>query len=169
MIYVDLLKTEAKIKDLLTLEKQSWVDLYKLLKEVEDSRAWQSTQRSFSAWIKHLSVIANVHESSIWRKKKAGEIYYQYHKRAKYEGISSRAISDEKLSKISPENLIYTAKISQGDTRTQDDMIDDLIAGNLKRSNLKAAWEAVKHTKQAHGIKVSPANHYESVVITSVA
>lgn len=106
------LKTiEEELEKILIKEKRSWVRLFELIREVELDALWKPEHPSFTRWIRHLAYESGLTESLIWKRKKAGEIYSDYQKRARKNGITVPKIEDVD---VSPDNFELVEKISQG-------------------------------------------------------
>ncbi|WP_242586819.1 hypothetical protein [Candidatus Enterococcus ikei] len=136
---------EEEIEKILIKDKRSWVRLFELIREVELDALWKPEHLSFTRWIRHLAYESGVTESLIWKRKKAGEIYFDYQTRAKKKGLSVPRIEDVE---VSPDNFELVEKISQGNKDIKDDLMDKVLHRELKRSDLLSAWKSVKTIRQ---------------------
>lgn len=136
---------EDEIERILIKDKRSWVRLFELIREVEIGGLWKSEHKSFTRWIRHLAYESGVTESLIWKRKKAGQIYYDYQKRAKKKGFIVPRIEDVE---VSPDNFELVEKISQGNKDVKDDLMGKVLQRELKRSDLVNAWKSVKTIRQ---------------------
>lgn len=136
---------EEEIEKILIKDKRSWVRLFELIREVELNTLWKPEHKSFTRWIRHLAYESGVTESLIWKRKKAGEIYFDYQKRSKKKGITVPRIEDVD---VSPDNFELIEKISQGNKDIKDDLMDKVLHRELKRSDLVSAWKSVKTIRQ---------------------
>ncbi|OTN84008.1 hypothetical protein A5819_003558 [Enterococcus sp. 7E2_DIV0204] len=136
---------EEEIEKILIEDKRSWVRLFELIREVEIKNLWKPEHKSFTRWIKHLAYEPGVTESLIWKRKKAGEIYSDYQKRAKKKGITVPKIEDVE---VSPNNFELVEKISQGNKESKDDLMEKVLRRYIKRSDLLNAWKSVKTIRQ---------------------
>lgn len=149
---------EKELSVLLQADKKSWVRIYELIEQVDREKMWEGTYKSFTAWIRALSAKVKVHESLLWKRKKAGQVYSEYEKRAAANGISVPSMND---IQISPDNFELIEKIAQGNSKVQDDLIKKAITGEIKRADLKNAWATVRADKEARGQKATRSNAYE--------
>ncbi|EGS1179729.1 hypothetical protein I6R74_002632, partial [Enterococcus faecalis] len=134
---MNLRKIEHEIEEILSKDTHSWVRLYELIREVEHNKLWRNEYSSFTRWIKHLAHVAGVTESLIWKRKKAGEIYFDYQQRAAGRGVSVPNIEDVE---VSPDNFELVEKISQGNSQIKDELMQQVLAKDIKRSDLVNTW-----------------------------
>lgn len=156
---------EKELQTLLLDNRASWVRIYELIHEVEIHQLWKRAERSggmlcrsFTQWVRSLASRVGVHESVLWARKRAGEIYQEYSRR---EAETGRKPTDLHQVTVSPDNLILADRIAQNDDRMKDQLIRRIVEGDLRRGDLKAAWSAVKTEKAALGIRATRANGYE--------
>ncbi|WP_236548149.1 hypothetical protein [Enterococcus faecalis] len=129
---MNLRRIEHEIEEILSKDSHSWVRLYELIREVEYNKLWRNEYSSFTQWIKHLAYVAGVTESLIWKRKKAGEIYFDYQQRARSRGVSVPNIEDVE---VSPDNFELVEKISQGNSQIKDELMQQVLAKDIKRSD----------------------------------
>lgn len=151
---------EEELEKILIKEKRSWVRLFELIREVELGALWKSEHPSFTRWIRHLAYESGVTESLIWKRKKAGEIYSDYQKRARKNGITVPRIEDVD---VSPDNFELVEKISQGNNDIKDDLMEKVLQHDLKRSDLLSAWKSVKTIRQNDGGSIIKKNSHSEV------
>lgn len=151
---------EEEIEKILIKDKRSWVRLFELIQEVELGALWKPEHLSFTRWIRHLAYESGVTESLIWKRKKAGEIYSDYQKRAKKKGITVPRIEDVE---VSPDNFELVEKISQGNKDIKDDLMDKVLHRELKRSDLVSAWKSVKTIRQNEPGSIVKKNSHSEV------
>ncbi|MBO0473608.1 hypothetical protein JZO86_07820 [Enterococcus ureasiticus] len=151
---------EEEIEKILVKEKRSWVRLFELIREVELGVLWKPEHLSFTRWIRHLAYESGVTESLIWKRKKAGEIYFDYQTRAKKKGLSVPRIEDVE---VSPDNFELVEKISQGNKEIKDDLMDKVLHRELKRSDLLSAWKSVKTIRQNDSGSIIKKNSHSEV------
>lgn len=151
---------EKEIEKILVKDKRSWVRLYELIREVDIGKLWRPQHTSFTRWIQHLAYEAGVTESLIWKRKKAGEIYFDYQQRAKQRGVSVPKIED---ITVSPDNFELVEKISQGNDAIKDDLMEKVLQRDLKRSDLLNAWDSVKTMRKEEG-HIIKKNAYTEIV-----
>lgn len=158
MIDIRIEEIEKKLCELLQADKNNWTSIYRLMEEVNTNQLWQTNYHSFTAWVRNLSQLNNIHESLLWKRKKAGAIYAEYEKRAKEQGKDVPTM--ERLS-VSPDNFELIEKIAQSNTQVKDQLIDKLLNNEIQRKDLKNAWNTVKMEKEAHNQKATKANSYD--------
>lgn len=139
---------EKELQDLLQSDKKSWVQIYRLMDQVDSNRLYEGSYRSYTAWVNHLSEVCQVHVSVLWKRQKAGKYYAAYQKRSEEAGKRIRKLED---ISISPDNLELIEKIAGNNIDIADDLIDQVIKGELGRSQLKNAWTAVKADRLSKG------------------
>ncbi|OTN83826.1 hypothetical protein A5819_003645 [Enterococcus sp. 7E2_DIV0204] len=151
---------EEEIEKILIKDKRSWVRLFELIREVELGALWKPEHLSFTRWIRHLAYESGVTESLIWKRKKAGEIYFDYQTRAKKKGLAVPRIEDVE---VSPDNFELVEKISQGNKDIKDDLMDKVLHRELKRSELLSAWKSVKTIRQNEPGSIIKKNSHSEV------
>ncbi|GGD02881.1 hypothetical protein [Enterococcus wangshanyuanii] len=151
---------EKEIEKILIKDKRSWVRLFELIREVEIGTLWKPEHQSFTRWIRHLAYESGVTESLIWKRKKAGEIYSDYQKRAIEKGIAVPRIEDVE---VSPDNFELVEKISQGNKEIKDDLMGKVLQKDLKRSDLLSAWRSVKTIRQGEEGNIIKKNSHSEV------
>ncbi|PVE35435.1 hypothetical protein DC030_13205 [Enterococcus faecalis] len=157
---MNLRKIEHEIEEILSKDTHSWVRLYELIREVEYNKLWCNEYSSFTQWIKHLAYVAGVTESLIWKRKKAGEIYFDYQQRAAGRGVSVPNIEDVE---ISPDNFELVEKISQGNNQIKDELMQKVLAKDIKRSDLVNTWSTIKTIQAKEGGKIVKKNRYSKI------
>jgi|GEM_PF-1880098 len=157
---MNIKKIEEEIEKILIKDKRSWVRLFELIREVELGALWKPEHLSFTRWIRHLAYESGVTESLIWKRKKAGEIYFDYQTRAKKKGLSVPRIEDVE---VSPDNFELVEKISQGNKDIKDDLMNKVLHRELKRSELLSAWKSVKTIRQNEPGSIIKKNSHSEV------
>lgn len=162
---MNLRKIEHEIEEILSKDTHSWVRLYELIREVEYSKLWRNEYSSFTQWIKHLAYVTGVTESLIWKRKKAGEIYFDYQQRARSRGVSVPNIEDVE---VSPDNFELVEKISQGNSQIKDELMQQVLVKDIKRSDLVNTWSTIKtiQAKEGGGI-VKRIDTLKLIVVTN--
>ena len=157
---MNLRKIEHEIEEILAKDTHSWVRLYELIREVEFNKLWRNEYSSFTRWIKHLAHISGVTESLIWKRKKAGEIYFDYQQRAACRGVSVPNIEDVE---VSPDNFELVEKISQGNNQIKDELMQKVLAKDIKRSDLLNTWSTIKTIQAKEGRGIVKKNRYSKI------
>lgn len=132
---------ESQLNGLLATDKRSWVEIYKLMDEVEKEHLYSSKYHSYTAWVNSLAANNHIHVSLLWSRKKAGKVYAAYIERAKQQGISVPSLT---AAAISPDSLNLIEKIAGSNTDVTDDLIQKVLQNDLSRKDLKNAWATVR-------------------------
>ena len=138
----ELQAIEQEIKNVVDVDKKNWVRFYLLIKKVKEKDLWRvADKKSFTQWVKDLSIKTKTHESTIWNRFRAGEIYNSYAKRKKDEGIEVKNIED---TNISADSLVILDKINKHAPELADDLIDKVMNNEIKRKDLVTAYNAIR-------------------------
>ena len=125
---------------------------------VEKEKLYTDKFSSYTKWVNALADKAKVHVSLLWNRKKAGRVYAAYEERAKERG---RTVPSMNAVKISADNFNLIEKIAGNNTDVADELIDKVLQGDMKRSDLKNAWQTVKADREASGKKSVRVNAYD--------
>lgn len=153
---IDAIETE--LESILSSDKKSWVRIYELMDTVEREKLYSDQYSSYTKWVNALADKAHVHVSLLWNRKKAGRVYASYEKRANAQGKSVPAMED---IAVSADNFNLIEKIAGNNTDVADELIDKVLQGDMKRSDLKNAWQTVKADREASGKKIVRVNAYD--------
>lgn len=149
---------ENELETLLSADKKSWVRIYELMDSVEKEKLYTDKFSSYTKWVNALADRAKVHVSLLWNRKKAGRVYAAYEERAKERG---RTVPSMNAVKVSADNFNLIEKIAGNNTEVADELIDKVLQGDMKRSDLKNAWNTVKADREASGKKSVRVNGYD--------
>lgn len=149
---------ENELESILSSDKKSWVRIYELMDTVEREKLYSDQYSSYTKWVNALADKAHVHVSLLWNRKKAGRVYASYEKRANAQGKSVPAMED---IAVSADNFNLIEKIAGNNTDVADELIDKVLQGDMKRSDLKNAWQTVKADREASGKKSVRVNAYD--------
>lgn len=149
---------ENELETLLSADKKSWVRIYELMDSVEKEKLYTDKFSSYTKWVNALADKAKVHVSLLWNRKKAGRVYAAYEERAKERG---RTVPSMNAVKVSADNFNLIEKIAGNNTDVADELIDKVLKGDMKRSDLKNAWKTVKADREASGKKSVRVNAYD--------
>lgn len=149
---------ENELETLLSADKKSWVRIYELMDTVECEKLYSDQYSSYTKWVNALADKAKVHVSLLWNRKKAGRVYAAYEERAKERG---RTVPSMNAVKVSADNFNLIEKIAGNNTDVADELIDKVLKGDMKRSDLKNAWKTVKADREASGKKIVRVNAYD--------
>lgn len=149
---------ENELETLLSADKKSWVRIYELMDSVEREKLYTDKFSSYTKWVNALADRAKVHVSLLWNRKKAGRVYAAYEERAKERG---RTVPSMNAVKVSADNFNLIEKIAGNNTDVADELIDKVLKGDMKRSDLKNAWQTVKADREASGKKSVRVNGYD--------
>ena len=75
---INLKNTENELIELLNQDRQNWVQIYRLMEQVEKEKAYRESANNFTQWVNKLANKAKVHVSLLWARKKAGSAYDAY-------------------------------------------------------------------------------------------
>ena len=141
----ELQAIEQEIKNVVDIDKKNWVKFYILIKKVKEKDLWKAVEaKSFTQWVKNLSVKTKTHESIIWNRFRAGEVYSSYVDRKKTEGIE--VLNIEEL-KVSPDSLVILDKINKHSPTLADSLVDKVMNNEIKRKDLVVAYKAIRPEK----------------------
>lgn len=141
MSKLNLKEIEDKLEVLIKIEKKNWADFYLLIKQVETDELWQGTYNSFTQWVKDFAVRTKTHESTIWYKKKAGEVYEKYAEMRKKKGLEVEEIRD---SKVSINSLVILDKIDKYSPEKTEELADKVFNREITRNDLHSIYKAVR-------------------------
>lgn len=153
---IDVIETE--LESILSTDKKSWVRIYELMDTVEREKLYSDQYSSYTKWVNALADKAHVHVSLLWNRKKAGRVYAAYEERANAQGKSVPAMEDVA---VSADNFNLIEKIAGNNTDVADELIEKVLQGDMKRSDLKNAWQTVKADREASGKKSVRVNGYD--------
>lgn len=163
---IDLENTEHELLALLNQDKNNWVQIYRLMDQVDKEKAYTATSKSFTQWVNTLADKAKVHVSLLWARKKAGAAYDEYVKRAEAKGVQVAPL--EELN-VSPDNINLVAKIAGSNNEVADDLIQKVANNELHRSDLKKAWANVKEERIRNGINPTRTSRHTEEVDKSIS
>lgn len=149
---------ENELESILSSDKKSWVRIYELMDTVEREKLYSNQYSSYTKWVNALAEKAKVHVSLLWNRKKAGRVYSAYEERAKERG---RTVPSMNAIQVSADNFNLIEKIAGNNTDVADELIDKVLQGDMKRSDLKNAWQTVKADREASGKKSVRVNAYD--------
>ena len=149
---------ENELESILSSDKKSWVRIYELMDTVECEKLYSDQYSSYTKWVNALADKAKVHVSLLWNRKKAGRVYAAYEERAKACG---RTVPSMNAIQVSADNFNLIEKIAGNNTDVADELIDKVLKGDMKRSDLKNAWRTVKADREAAGKKTVRVNAYD--------
>ena len=149
---------ENELESILSSDKKSWVRIYELMDTVEREKLYSDQYSSYTKWVNALADKAKVHVSLLWNRKKAGRVYSAYEERAKERG---RTVPSMNAIQVSADNFNLIEKIAGNNTDVADELIDKVLQGDMKRSDLKNAWQTVKADREASGKKSVRVNAYD--------
>lgn len=153
-------ETETTLLQLLKADRHNWTTIYRLMQNVEDNKLFAAGGfRSFTAWVNHLAEQAGVHVSLLWRRKKAGQFYEDYQQRAAARGAKVPALE---AAGVSAEDLSLVEKIAGGSEEAQARLMDKVLAKDMTRKDLKAAWALAKAEREKRGQKVTKKTRHDT-------
>ena len=136
--------------------EKNWIELYLVIAKVEEEKLYQPEYKSLTAWGTALAQKGQFRLRELWRRKRAGETYRKYENRRKLLGKKFVPLEEANETKgLTPRNLETVSKIAGGDRKIEDQLIDRLTAGKLKKTQLDEMWYAAKE----YGVKVRKSRH----------
>lgn len=134
-------KIEGQLSQYLAADKKNWIQTYLLMSEVQDKELYIVNYRSYTKWINHLADSLSIHVSTLWSRLKAGKNYAEYASRAREQG---RIVPQIEEIDVSPDSLNLCAKVAGKNAAEMDKLVDQMVAGDLTRENLRQAAKARK-------------------------
>ncbi len=162
---INLKNTENELIELLNQDRQNWVQIYRLMEQVEKEKAYRESANNFTQWVNKLANKAKVHVSLLWARKKAGSAYDAYMKRMEAKGVQATPLEE---LKVSPDNLNLVAKIAGSNDEVADDLINKVANNELHRSDLKQAWNDVKEERIKNGMSPTRKSRFDESVERSL-
>lgn len=138
---LNLQEIESKLEVLIKIEKKNWADFYLLIKQVEEKELWKESYNSFTQWVKDFAVRTKTHESSIWYKKKAGEVFEKYAEMRRKKGIKTEEIKD---TKVSINSLVILDKIDKYSPERTEELAEKIFNKEITRNDLQEIYKAVR-------------------------
>ena len=136
---------EGQLSQYLAADKKNWIHTYLLMTEVQERRLYTVNYRSYTKWVNHLADSLSIHVSTLWARLKAGKNYAEYAARATEQG---RTVPKIEEIDVSPDSLNLCAKVAGKNAGEMDKLVEQVLAGNLTRDNLR---QAAKTRKAAGG------------------
>lgn len=134
-------KIEGQLSQYLAADKKNWIQTYLLMSEVQDKELYIVNYRSYTKWVNHLADSLSIHVSTLWARLKAGKNYAEYASRAREQG---RIVPQIEEIDVSPDSLNLCAKVAGKNAVEMDKLVDQVVAGDLTRENLRQAAKARK-------------------------
>ena len=132
---------ETQLSRYLAADKKNWIQTYLLMLEVQNKELYVVNYRSYTKWVNHLADSLSIHVSTLWSRLKAGKNYAEYAARAAEHG---RTVPKIEEIDVSPDSLNLCAKVAGKNAVEMDKLVDQVVAGDLTRDNLRQAAKARK-------------------------
>lgn len=133
---------ETQLTAAVRADQGVWQKCYELMHQVETEKMYASAgYKSFTQWVNSMAARVGCHVSVLWARFKAGRTYTEYAARAQAAG---RKVPQLETIKISPDTIKLCSTVAGADAATMDHLIDKSLAGELSRSDLRAAARAKK-------------------------
>lgn len=132
---------EGQLGQYLAADKKNWIQTYLLMSEVQEKELYVVNYRSFTKWVNHLADSLSIHVSTLWARLKAGKNYAEYASRAREQG---RTVPKIEEIDVSPDSLNLCVKVAGKNAVEMDKLVDQVVAGDLTRDNLRQAAKARK-------------------------
>ena len=150
-------KIEKTIEPLVKTQEY-WVEVYKLLKSVEEQELYDPEYQSFTAWLKSFAERYDVTLSLLWLQKKSGKFYENYCEY--YKALSLPVTPLEKIT-IVPYVLTMIEKITAGNMREAKELVDKAEAGSISRNELQTLWNLEKQEREKNGLPTKRINRHD--------
>lgn len=137
----DLVYIENELTSLLNRDKKNWTRFYLLIKEVEEQELWKEKYRSFTQWVKEFSVKTKTHESIIWNRKKAGQVYMNYVERQQEKGIEVVPIQE---ATVSADSLVLLDKIKKYNPNKCAELTERVMNNGISKKELREVYKSVR-------------------------
>lgn len=138
----NILDIEKQLTDLINLDKKNWTHFYILLKKIELEKLWHPNFNSFTAWVKDFSMKTKTHESIIWSRKKAGEVYQNYIEVQKKHGIEVAPITEVDIAQ---DTLVLLDKISSKAPSLGAELTQKALNKEIKKKDLQEAYKVIRN------------------------
>lgn len=138
---------EKQLTTIIEKDKRNWTSFYVLLKQVEEKKLWGEIKdcKSFTAWVKDFSQKSNIHESVIWNRKKAGELYQKY---ADIKKAKNKTVAPIEEINIAVDSLVLVDKIAVNNDAVIVDLTEKAINKEITRDDLREAYKIVRSARK---------------------
>lgn len=154
-----LAAAEGMLDELLGDDKKGWVNVYRLLKSVQDYKLYTAAEcSSFSAWLRKYAKRCKVSTQTLWRYQKCGRYFEELEKAAKKKGNQL----DIDPAKLSSSGVALIARLARDNPQKGARLAKDLVDGRLPQSKLSQMWRAQRAELESRGKKAVMANGYEA-------
>lgn len=137
----NIIEIEKQLVDLINLDKKNWTHFYILIRRIETERLWAEKFNSFTAWVKDFSIKTKTHESIIWSRKKAGEVYQNYINVQKKKGIQVAPLEE---ANIAQDTLVLLDKISSKAPSLGAELTEKALNKEIKKKDLQEAYKIIR-------------------------
>ena len=145
----ELKEIEEKLSSYLKSDRRNWAQMYLLMKEVRNKELYAHDYASFTQWVNNLADRNHYHQSTLWSRFKAGNVYEEYAQRQKKAGNTNiKSIEDVD---ISPDTVALVGTIANRskDTKYTDELMDKALNHELSRQDLRDVNRKIRdeHTR----------------------
>lgn len=138
------LKLEEQLKELNSIKKLSWKDIFDLLSQVAETKYWRRDSRNFTTWLKQNKTKFNMPLSGLWRIISSGEYVIRLINTLTEKDIKITSFKELSPS-VSPETIELLAKLERV---LHEDEFNELavrvLSDDLTRDELRLLWEIYK-------------------------
>lgn len=103
----ELKRIEDKLSIYLATDRRNWAETYLLMKEVRDKELYAENYKSFTQWVNELADRNHYHQSTLWSRFKAGNVYEEYAQRQREAGKTNVKTIEE--VDISPDTFALSS------------------------------------------------------------
>lgn len=139
-----LSKIEDKLSIYLASDRKTWAETYLLMKQVRDEKLYEDNYRSFTQWVNELADKNHYHQSTLWNRFQAGNVYDEYAHRQKEAG--KKDVKSIKEVDISPDTvaLIGTIANRSKNKKYTDTLMDKALKHEMSRQDLREVNQKIR-------------------------
>lgn len=150
----ELKRIEDKLSIYLATDRRNWAETYLLMKEVRDKELYAEHYKSFTQWVNELADRNHYHQSTLWSRFKAGNVYEEYVQRQREAGKTDVKTIEE--VDISPDTVALVGTIANRskDTKYTDELMNKALNHELSRQDLRDVNREIRaeHTRNRQPI-----------------
>lgn len=132
-----LRQIENKLSIYLSTDRRNWAETYLLMREVRDKKLYVDKYDSFTQWVNALADKNHYHQSTLWNRFEAGNVYEDYAERQKSAG--KKDVKSIREVDISPDTVALVGTIGNRgkDKKYTDELMDKALNHELSRQDLR--------------------------------
>lgn len=140
----ELQEIEDKLTIYLASDRKNWANTYLLMKTVRDKKLYERNYRSFTQWVNELADKNNYHQSTLWNRFNAGNVYEEYAHRQKEAGNTN--IKPIQEVDISPDtvSLVGTIANRSKNKKYTDELMNKALNHEMSRQDLRRVNQQIR-------------------------